>query len=270
MEETRSRSARVIRFEAEARTSRDDFVAHEEPLEIQVNGAGLVVTMRTPGDDLDLATGFLLAERIIERASDIASMRHCASVKDAEAEDNILRVVLREGIEVPFSKLKRNFFASSSCGVCGKATIESVLAVQGRVEHRSTVAARVLYDLPPRLRAAQPTFDTTGGLHAAGFFSAEGELLVLHEDIGRHNAVDKVIGAMARASRSCEDGVLLVSGRVGFEIVQKAAAARIGVLAGVSAPSSLAVRLGEDLGITIIGFLRGTSMNVYAHADRVT
>lgn len=264
-----SRGVRVITLVGERRDARDDVVAHEEPLEIQVNGAGLAVTMRTPGDDHDLALGFLLAERVVSSVDDVASMRHCPSVKDEEAEENILRVVLREGVEVPFSRLKRNFFASSSCGVCGRATIDSVLAVQDPIVNDVHVDAALLYRLPPRLRAAQATFETTGGLHAAGFFDREGSLVVLREDVGRHNAVDKAVGALARAGRDPRDGIILVSGRVGFEIVQKAAAARIPVIAGVSAPSSLAVRLADDVGMTLVGFLRGETMNVYTHPERI-
>jgi FdhD protein len=252
--------------EAEASADR---VAVEEPLEIQVQGASVAVLMRTPGDDLDLARGFLLTEGIIQRADDIASMRHCSSVKDDGAEENILRVVLREGLEVPLSALRRNTYASASCGLCGKATIESTLVRCAPIPiERGSIRAEVLYALPAKLRASQRGFDATGGVHAAALFDAEGELAAIREDVGRHNAVDKVIGERA-TRRARETDVLLVSGRTSFEIVQKAAVASIPIVASISAPTSLAIDFALAAGVTLAGFLRGETVNVYSHAQRV-
>lgn len=244
-----------------------DRVAPEEPLEIQVFGASLAVLMRTPGHDVELVTGFLLTERIVSSVVDVLSVEHCTIAPTPEAEDNVVRVVLRGG---PVPIQPRNFYASSSCGVCGKATIEQAMKLGGRVRSELRVATSTLYGLPDRLRREQLLFTETGGLHAAGLFDAAGSLLASHEDIGRHNAVDKVVGAASRTSTNLGDTVLLVSGRVSFEIVQKAAAVGIPVVAGISAPSSLAVRFAEELGVTVIGFLRGSSANVYSHERRIT
>lgn len=263
-----ARSLEVVRLGAGKRVVRMDAVAHEEPLEIQVQGASVAVVMRTPGADLDLALGFLLSEGIIERASDVVSMRHCASVKSDEAEDNILRVVLAPEVELPLSKLRRNTFASSSCGLCGKATIESTLTRSPRLEDGAPVRASLIRTRAAILEQAQATFARTGGLHAAGLFLANGETIAVREDVGRHNAVDKVIGVAAR--EGLRGTVLFVSGRISFEIVQKAAVARVPVVAGISAPTSLAVAFGIEANLTVIGFARGDTMNVYAAAHRIT
>lgn len=261
---------RVVTFSAAERRDRDDEVAHEEPLEIQLMGSSIAVVMRTPGHDEELALGFLATERVITSAADVASVRHCSSISDPEAEENVLRVVLRDGIEAPIERLKRSLYASSSCGVCGKATIEIALATGGPIPAGSLrVAPEILYGLPPVLRAAQRTFEATGGLHAAGLFTPTGELLLVREDVGRHNAVDKVIGAQLLAKGGLEQNILLVSGRVSFEIVQKAAAVGIPIVAGISATTSLAARYADALGVTLIGFLRGQTMNVYAHPERI-
>ncbi len=246
----------------------EDVVAHEEPLEIQVQGASMAVLMRTPGHDEDLALGFLLTEGLVRSPDEVASMRHCTSVKDPEAEDNILRVVLADGVELAVDRA-RTGYASSSCGLCGKATIESTLVSCPPLEATTTIPATTLYALPDRLREAQRGFGATGGLHAAGVFTREGALIVAREDVGRHNAVDKVVGALARGGVDPRELVLLVSGRISFEIAQKCAVARIGLVAGISAPSSLAVRFAREAGLTIVGFLRGESMNVYTHPSRV-
>lgn len=269
----------VTTFRGRSRAATADRIAIEEPLEIQVQGASVAVLMRTPGDDLDLARGFLLTEGIVASASDIASMRHCSSVKDPDAEENILRVVLREGVELPLSMLRRNTYASSSCGVCGKATIESTLVRCAPVPRdRGAIAIDVLYGLAAKLRAEQRGFDATGGVHGAALFDPNGDLVVLREDVGRHNAVDKVIGHRAKAAtatasaatrRVSGEETLLVSGRTSFEIAQKAAVARIPVVVGISAPTSLAIEFAEVAGITLAGFLRGESVNVYTHAHRI-
>ena len=256
---------------ADAKTeSARDRVAHEEPLEIQLGAAALAVVMRTPGDDVELVTGFLLTERVVESLADVESVRHCSEAADPEAEDNVVRVVLRPGVRTDLEKLRRNLFASSSCGVCGKATLENALATAAPLDDPARIEASLLLALPERLRAAQRGFDETGGLHAAGLFDGAGQLLVAREDVGRHNAVDKVVGWAARAGRMPLAGhLLVVSGRASFEIVQKALAARIPIVAAVSAPSSLAVALAESAGIALIGFLRGRGFNVYGARARV-
>ncbi len=253
-----------------------DQVAREEPLEIRVNGVSLAVVMRTPGHDLDLVRGFLLTEGIVENPGQIESLHHASEVSDPTALDNVVRVTLRKDVSVDLERLRRNLFASSSCGVCGKATLENALAVSGPLHDGTHFPAGGLYALPERLRSDQPVFDATGGLHAAGLFSPDGRLLTLggavavREDVGRHNAVDKVIGMAAEASRLPLSGVgLVVSGRASFEIVQKALAARIPLVAAVSAPSSLAIELAGDAGIALVGFLRGRRLNVYGATERV-
>jgi FdhD protein len=256
-----ARSFDVAHVEGANMTTRNESVAHEEPLEIRVNGASVAVLMRTPGDDLDLVRGFIVSERIASR-EEIESVRHCTTAPDPESEDNVVDVRLTRDFDL--ERFRRHTFASSSCGVCGKATIENACAVAPPLADDVRVPAEVLSSLPAKLRAAQRGFDATGGVHAAGAFTSAGDLVVVREDVGRHNAVDKVIGASTWVAP-----VLLVSGRVSFEIVQKAAAARIAVVAGISAPSSLAVRMARALNVTVVGFLRGPSMNVYAAELRV-
>ncbi len=264
-----TRTRRIVAWSGGEPKETDDRLACEEPLEIQVQGASVAVLMRTPGDDFDLALGFLITEGIVARPEDVASMRHCSSVKDPDAEDNILRVVLQSGVELPLSALRRNTYASSSCGVCGKATIEATLVQAPRIEHANPLAADVLFELPQRLREGQRAFAETGGLHGAALFTNEGHLIALAEDVGRHNAVDKVIGRAIASSAPRPSSVLLVSGRISFEIVQKALVARIPIVAGISAPTSLAVSLGEKGGVTVAGFLRDRSVNVYTHPARI-
>jgi FdhD protein len=233
----------------------------------------MAITMRTPGDDMDLAVGFLVSEGVVSGASDVRAMRFCA---DANAEDgntyNILDVDLAPGVRAPDPSLERSFYTTSSCGLCGKASLEAV-RTQTRFsvsEDPLTVPVNVICRLPERLRAAQRVFDRTGGLHAAALFTPAGELLVLREDVGRHNAVDKVVGWGLRNGRlPLSSTVLLVSGRASFELTQKAWMAGIPMLAAVSAPSSLAVDLAVEAGMTLIGFLRGDTMNVYAGDERV-
>jgi FdhD protein len=264
------REVDVLRVADGSSESTRDRVAHEEPLEIQLGGAALAVVMRTPGDDVELVTGFLLTERIVASLAEVESVRHCSEAADPDAADNVVRVVLRPGVRTDLEKLRRNLFASSSCGVCGKATLENALATAAPLDDPARIEASLLLALPERLRAAQRAFDETGGLHAAGLFDRAGQLLVAREDVGRHNAVDKVIGWAARAGRMPLAGhTLVVSGRTSFEIVQKALAARIPIVAAVSAPSSLAVALAQSAGIALIGFLRGRSFNVYGARERV-
>jgi FdhD protein len=258
------------RFDAGTGQSREDRVACEEPLEIRLSGASLAVVMRTPGDDRELALGFLVTERVIERRDQVASVRHCTRVEAPEAEDNVLQVVLAPGVAVDLDRLRRNLYASSSCGICGKATIENALAEAPPLDDPSRFPAEFFYPLPARLRARQAAFAHTGGLHAAGLFAPDGELLVVREDIGRHNAVDKVVGwALERGRLPLAGHVLMVSGRISYEIAQKALVARIPAVAAVSAPSSLAVELAERSGMALVGFLRGRGLNVYGREDRV-
>jgi len=238
-----------------------DQVAMEEPLEIRVNGQSVAVMMRTPGHDEELVTGFLLTESVIETADDIEAIEHCPDL-DPEAVGNTLEVTLKS--ETDLSELTRHVFTSSSCGVCGKATIESVFQQFAPIDEGISLTADYLLELPGKLRQQQETFDRTGGLHASALFSKEGDLLFLREDVGRHNALDKVIGCALRDQLNLSKAVLLVSGRISFELMQKALAARIPAVAGISAPSSLAVKLAKDSGQTLVGFLRERGFNAYA------
>ena len=249
---------------------RPDSLAVEEPLELRIGGRPLTVTMRTPGHDVELAHGFLLSEGAIAGREDVRTARYCDSLdEDGRNTYNVLDVELAAGVAPPAG---RAFLTTAACGVCGKASLQDVRARSrfAPAEDGCRVAAAVLASLPDRLRAAQRVFESTGGLHAAGLFTASGEHLWVREDVGRHNAVDKVLGAALLAGALPAAGtVLMVSGRASFELTQKAAMAGVPVLAAVSAPSSLAASLAEELGITLIGFLRGDSMNVYTRADRI-
>ena len=263
----------VLRIDGGDRRRVLDTLAAEEPLELRVDGRALSVTMRTPGHDVELAHGFLLTEGVIGAPSDVATARYCDSVDDTGRNTyNVLDVALGPGVAPPDVGVERNFYTTSSCGVCGKAALDAV-----RLSTRFppgddpvAVATTTLSKLPDALRDAQRIFDSTGGLHAAGLFTADGELLVAREDVGRHNAVDKTLGRALLDGRVPAAGtVLMVSGRASFELVQKAGMAGVPVLAAVSAPSSLAVELAVDLGMTLVGFLRGERMNVYAGTQRV-
>ncbi|HWL77968.1 formate dehydrogenase accessory sulfurtransferase FdhD [Microbacterium sp.] len=255
---------------------RADVLAVEEPLEIRVAGESLAVTMRTPGNDVELAAGFLVSEGVIHHGAQFRSAIHCGGPGTGGTDGNtynILDVALAPGVAPPDPDIARNFYTTSSCGLCGKASIEAVetTSTYDVSADDASVDARVLLSLPDRLREQQAVFDKTGGLHAAGLFDAEtGELLVLREDVGRHNAVDKVVGwAVLEDRLPLRNTILQVSGRASFELVQKAVMAGIPILSAVSAPSSLAVELAEASGLTLAGFVRGRSMNVYAHAERV-
>jgi len=257
--------------------TRPDSLAAEEPLEIRVGPPGsprpaLAVTMRTPGDDLDLALGFLLTEGVIRDTDDVRTAQLCAGAQTPNTY-NVVDVQLTPGVPAPTTDPSRNFYTTSSCGVCGKASIEAV-RVRSRFDLSTDpvpVDPRVLADLPDKLRAAQQGFTSTGGLHAAGLFTPDGALVTVREDVGRHNAVDKVIGWAVRERRVPLVGhILLVSGRASFELVQKASMAGLPVLAAVSAPSTLATDLAAEVGLTLIGFLRGSTMNIYAGQHRIT
>jgi FdhD protein len=254
-------------------TSRPDTLTVEEPLEIRVQGRALSVTMRTPGDDFDLTLGFLITEGLIGAADDVATLMHCQDLgADGSPTYNVVDVVLAQGVPAPDVSAERNFYTTSSCGVCGKASIDAVRVkspydVHGSLPHLDPA---VLGLLPDALRETQKVFDRTGGLHAAGLFTAAGELLASREDVGRHNAVDKLVGWAAREGRlPLSETVLMVSGRASFELTQKAAMAGIPVLAAVSAPSHLAVELAAESGQTLVGFLRPPRMTVYAGAGRL-
>jgi FdhD protein len=244
-----------------------DSLAREEPLEIRVRRRSIAVTMRSPGHDRELAAGFLFTEGLIQRHSDIVEMAPCLQSK---SPGNVLNVFLPAALEVNFERLSRHVFASSSCGICGKASIDAIHQNFPPVDSSISVSSALLAELPQRMRQAQPVFDSTGGLHAAAVFNARGELLVLHEDIGRHNAVDKVIGhAFLHKLLPFDAHILLVSGRASFEIMQKALAARIPIVCAISAPSSLAVEFARESGQTLVAFLRDASMNIYSHAERI-
>lgn len=262
------------------RRERADVLAAEEPLEIRIlrgedartgtpadeAAIPLSVTMRTPGADFELAAGFLHGEGLIDRGESIRSIRYCTA---AEQEYNVVTVQLAEG--VPFDALQRNFYQTSSCGVCGKASIDAVIgAACARVDSDLVVSPEVIVGLPERLRAAQAVFERTGGLHAAALFTPAGELVRVREDVGRHNALDKLVGASLLAGElPWRERIVMVSGRLSFELVQKAARAGAAVLAGVSAPSSLAVELAEAAGVTLCGFVRGPGFNIYAGGARI-
>lgn len=290
---SRTRITRIILDAETAVHQRADVLAVEEPLEIRVAGSPLSVTMRTPGHDVELAAGFLVSEGVISAGEHFRSAIHCGGpgsgpgaghdlsigpapvgvLAAAENTYNVLDVALAPGVPLPSTDIARNFYTTSSCGVCGTASIDAI-EKRSRYDVASdatTVTATVIQGLPDSLRAGQAAFDKTGGLHAAALFdAATGELLVVREDVGRHNAVDKVVGwALLQDHLPLCGTVLQVSGRASFELVQKAVMAGIPILSAVSAPSSLAVELAASAGLTLLGFVRGASMNVYAHPERV-
>ncbi len=259
--------------ERESVTRRDD-VATEEPLEIRLAAGAhrqtVAVTMRTPGHDFELAAGYLAGEGVLRSAEDLSQVDYCTDIDLPEDQQyNVVTVSLRSAELPELAHLDRHGFTSSACGVCGKASLEALGIRAEPIEPGAEVEVEVLYQLPDALRAAQAVFGNTGGLHAAGLFRADGQVLVVREDVGRHNAVDKVIGHRLLHGVAAEPAVLMVSGRTSYEIVQKAVAAGIPVVAGVSAPSSLAVAVAEQFGVTLAGFLRGRRVNLYAHPDRV-
>jgi FdhD protein len=257
----RIRTLTVDRRRGGEREQRSDAVALEDPLEIRIGETPLAVVMRTPGDDADLVTGFLLTEGILIEPAEIAEI--------TPVDGSRITIRFREGVDVDPGRFQRNMFMSSSCGVCGKASIEAV-EIFARPFQPFAVASTVIADLTNRLRSHQPTFDETGGLHAAALFGLDGTLLAVREDVGRHNAVDKVIGAVAATAWPLPAALLVVSGRQSFEIVQKAAVAGIGGVIGVSAPSSLAVELADSLHMLLVGFARDGAFNVYAGASHVS
>lgn len=263
---------RITRFNDRGPVRREDTLAVEEPMQIRIGSEPLTITMRTPGNDVDLVHGFLLAEGIVTAREEIREVRYCPGA-DADGANsyNVLEVILDERASAR-ERRRRGFLASSACGVCGTTSIEDVTRISAHSpgDDPVTVDHTVLMGLPDALRAQQKVFDSTGGLHAAGLFTADGQLRAAREDVGRHNAVDKVIGWALREGHAPLTGsVLMLSGRASFELVQKASMAGIPVVAAVSAPSSLAVDLAEQSGITLAGFIRGGSLNVYTRPDRV-
>lgn len=263
---------RLVAVHGDHRSERADALATEEPLEIRAQGPAqdaqrVAVTMRTPGGDFELAAGFLFTEGLVT-ADDVRRVAYCDDLDDEEQRYNVVTVTLTRPFDA--ERLSRNFYATSSCGVCGKASLDDIAVRCDVVPQGFTVDADVLVSLPERLRTAQRVFERTGGLHAAGLFDRDGSVRSVREDVGRHNAVDKVIGEQLLAGRvPLANTVLQVSGRASFEIVQKAAVAGIPVVSAVSAPSSLAVDAGERLGVTVVGFVRDGRCNVYTHPDRV-
>jgi FdhD protein len=268
--------ARVRVVEGGRMRVRPDSLATEEPMEIRLLSGGarqtVAVTMRTPGADFELAAGFLFGEGIVKTPEDIAKISYCVdSDLDAEQQYNIVNVELRAGREYDLRPLERHFYTSSACGVCGKASLEQ-LELRGCpiVPPGPGVSAQTVYSLPGKLREAQGLFDATGGLHAAALFDAKGELLTLREDVGRHNATDKLVGwALLEGRLPLADHVVLVSGRSSFEILQKCLTAGVPIVCAISAPSSLAVDVARQFGITLVGFLRGGKFNVYAGFERM-
>ncbi len=259
---------RVLRYRrGQPLQTADDRLAPEEPLEIRIRARPISVTMRTPGHDEDLAAGFLLTEGVIESAEDIVKIE----APQRAGGFNLINVFLRPEVRFDVDRLTRHVFASSSCGLCGAATIEQVHKHFPPVESAMQVPIQTVLDLPDALRAAQDEFAATGGMHAAGLFDAQGKLLIVREDVGRHNAVDKVLGhALRHGPWPAAEHLLMVSGRASFEIMQKALAARIPMVCAVSAPSGLAVDFAERSGQTLVGFLRKGRLNAYAHAQRLT
>lgn len=276
---------KVIRIRDGVVSARPDTLVAEEPLEIRLNGKPLAITMRTPGDDFALAAGFLVSEGVLGAADELQNIVYCAGATvDGSNTYNIVDVKTAPGVVIPDITLERNVYTTSSCGLCGKASLDAVRTTarwpiddthdahgaHGGEAPPVRIDPALLAQFPDRLRAAQRVFDRTGGLHAAALFTEDGELLDIREDVGRHNAVDKLVGrALQNGALPLSRTILLVSGRASFELAQKAVMAGIPVLAAVSAPSSLAVDLAMESGLTLVGFLRGASMNVYAGEDRI-
>ncbi|MDX3451414.1 formate dehydrogenase accessory sulfurtransferase FdhD [Streptomyces sp. ME02-8801-2C] len=268
---------KVIRIREGAVSARPDTLVAEEPMEIRLNGKPIAITMRTPGDDFALAVGFLVSEGVLAERRELQNIVYCAgATSDGSNTYNVVDVSTAPDVVLPDITLERNVYTTSSCGLCGKASLDAVRTTarwaidDGAGAPPVRLAPELLASLPERLRASQRVFDRTGGLHAAALFTEEGELLDIREDVGRHNAVDKLVGrALQNGGLPLSRTILLVSGRASFELAQKAVMAGIPVLAAVSAPSSLAVDLAAESGLTLVGFLRGANMNVYAGEDRI-
>jgi len=257
----------ALKIDEKRASTRKDLVAVEEPLEIRIGDESIAVTMRTPGNDFELAAGFLFSEGVIHRPADVPHISYC----NADPQEyNIVTIQLARDVGFDRKRLERHFFSTSACGVCGKAALETIRVHAQPIRDDFAVEVDLLFSLDEKLRKAQPVFERTGALHAAGLFDERGKLVFLREDVGRHNAVDKVVGAALLAGKlPLARHVLLVSGRSSFEIMQKALLARIPVVASVGGPSSLAVDLATEFGMTLVSFLRGRRCNVYAGKQRV-
>ncbi len=265
--------APVVRVSTEDVDHLNDQVATEEPLEIRLQFTkdgtilqkSISVTMRTPGHDFDLATGFLFTEGIVSDVGDIVSIKHCGQ------KENVVKVALKPDLAIEVGKLERNFYTTSSCGVCGKSSLEAVKTVCKRTTEATPlrIDGELLYSLPIILKDSQQVFAQTGGIHGCGLFSTTGELIICREDVGRHNALDKLIGAMLTQQHALARSILLLSGRASFELIQKAYMAGIQVVAAVGAPSSLAIEMANEAGITLVGFLKSRSFNIYTGTHRI-
>lgn len=280
MGDSKTRQVPRTRFvRGEQPTPDHDLVAIEEPLEIQLGSWSygrfshrtISITMRTPGDDFELAAGFLFTEGILRSRADVREIRHCGPAAGPDEARNVVRVDLEEGVPVDYKRLERHIYTASSCGVCGKTSIEAVqLAVEPKLEEGPRVPAEVIRSLPASLVPSQEVFASTGGIHAAALYDTGGRLIANREDVGRHNALDKIIGREFLAQATpLTDRIILVSGRAGFELVQKSLAAGCPILAAIGAPSSLAVELAREFGMTLVGFVREGQMNVYSGAGRI-
>ncbi len=264
-----SRQIRIRRFEDNQLTGAEtDFVAIEEPLEIRIRGKAIAITMRTPGHDIELVAGFISTEGIIKERSEILEIAHCEDDK-ANDERNIVNVFLHPAVKIDLEEFNRHFLTNSSCGICGKATIESVQTLFPPITSNISVTTPCLNSFPDKLRKAQKAFHETGGLHAAALFTSEGSMMCIREDVGRHNAVDKIIGHSFLAEKNLSTLILMVSGRVSFEIMQKALAHKIPIVAAISAPTSLAVEFATENNQALVGFMRNNKMNIYAGHEYV-
>ncbi|MEP2667865.1 MAG: formate dehydrogenase accessory sulfurtransferase FdhD [Cyclobacteriaceae bacterium] len=268
----------ITKVSADGSKVTPDLMAVEEPLEIRIGYGALAsrqqkslsVTMRTPGHDYELATGFLFTEGIIDTFDQIESIKYCEDAGRQEEKENVVRVELKPDVNLDLEKLQRNFYTSSSCGVCGKSSIEAVHVTCGQIQDNIKVDKKIVNGLADKLRDAQQIFEHTGGLHAVGLFDLKGQLLLTREDVGRHNAMDKIVGAsLFKKEIPLSDKIIMVSGRASFELVQKALRAGVPMMAAVGAPSSLAVTLAQDLGMTLLGFVRGKSFNIYCGKGRL-
>ena len=272
MSSSGSREVQLQKVSATTRSNYRDVVAVEEPMEVRVNGAAFAVIMRTPGHDRELAAGFLLAEDVIRGSEELATIEYCADADEEGRENTLNATVVGDAVERLGTRLseRRQVMMTASCGLCGRRTIESLRTRMPFADGRWTVKPEIVRGLPHTLRQAQSVFETTGGLHAAGLFSLEGALQVMAEDVGRHNAVDKVVGRrLLEDELPLDRSLLVVSGRTSFELVQKALLAGVPLIAAVSAPSSLAIELAQESGVTLCGFVRGDTFNVYAHPERI-
>jgi len=276
-----SQSIRVHKIDGNSANSVDDQVAIEEPLEIRLGystregrtASSISITMRTPGFDEELAVGFLYSESIVQYSGDILKVEHIGPAAPDTGYHNIVRVDLASNVEVDLGRLQRHFYTTSSCGVCGKSSLDAlrVTGAEPLADGQTRFSRDTLIAMPDALRARQPTFEQTGGLHAAAAFDSQGEILVVHEDVGRHNAVDKVVGTLlTRDLLPGSELGLMVSGRASFELMQKTLVAGIPLLAAVSAPSSLAVQLANEFNVSLVGFLRGDTFNIYSGGERIS